>query len=251
MTPPADSSPSLAAPQMRTDGDADGPRTLRYVVVVAGPSHVGKSTLIASLLRGDMPRLAAALGMDPKEYSLVRASEWRRLTQTSCKAVLLHYDLTRKPFLVHGTMDGALGVLNGAQTVSFLTLWAPPEELARRFDSEFRAGIAADLRRLQIRRARRTFHNYRVRRPVFKTPDLMWGLYERWFDFTRRFDRSLHWVMRCSSLDSHDRLPSPLSRTLLGRGESFAIGGDIRPPDRVCWLNHREARSSLRASGPP
>jgi hypothetical protein len=173
---------------------------LGHVVVVAGPSCVGKSTVIARLLSGETPQLAQALGMtEPLAYELVHATEWRRL-ETSHAAVLLHYELTRRSFLLaRAGRDRALLALDRARDITFLTLWELPDEVERRFNAKARIALTGHARHLRIRSLWRTLRRFRTRRPYFAKPDRLWQLYTRWFAFTTAFAQSPHWVLRSST----------------------------------------------------
>jgi hypothetical protein len=172
---------------------------IEHVVMIAGPSCVGKSTLIDALLAGGMADVARKIGMQSgRAYKLFHATESERLEYEECDAVLLHYELTRKEFITLGEKDEALASLSRASRVSFLTLWEAPEEVERRLYVKVRRLIAMELRSLRIRRAWRVLRRFRLRKRFFSDPAQMWELYLQWFDFTATFTQSPHWVLRPS-----------------------------------------------------
>lgn len=145
-----------------------------------------------------MPHVAGALGFDfgsPSE--VVLAKDWRRLEESPYETVLFHYDFTRRPFREkRAHRDGALRILSRAGRLSFLTLWAPPHEVDRRYRRKLRQVLVHYLSRFQIRRAWHAFHDMRSRLPFVSNRDAMWELYVTWFGFTSTFSLTPHWILR-------------------------------------------------------
>lgn len=103
------------------------------LLLVAGPSCAGKSTLIQRLYSGELPEVAARLRLGD-------VSAWRCMLLSDLPPaeplaqVMLHYDFLR-PW-TGGTPDSGaeelLRLAGSAAEVTLLTLWVPPEELHRR-----------------------------------------------------------------------------------------------------------------------
>ena len=179
------------------------------LVVVGGPSCVGKSTLLDRLARGEMPCLAESIGLSgAPELTIVHAAELKTRRQwPAAGPVLLHYELTRTRFLQGwAAADNALALLRRANRLDFLTLWEQPDEMHRRFEAKFKNAIVADLRRLRLGRASRVLRRYRLRRPYFVDRDKMWKLYCQWFEVCDAFEASRHWVFRSGELDCRPEL---------------------------------------------
>jgi hypothetical protein len=174
-----------------------------HVLVLSGPSCVGKSTLLNRLFNGEMPRLSEALGLrEAPPYTLVHADDWSNLEKAPCESVLLHYDLTRKPFWAREEeRDKALEILDQARSITFLTLWELPEELRGRFLDRSKRRVVGNLKSLRVRRAWKETRWYLRKRSFFTRSDQMWQLYRQWFDFTSKFSDSQHWVLRSTVID--------------------------------------------------
>jgi hypothetical protein len=94
-----------------------------HLVVVAGPTASGKSTLISELCKKRFPEIENRLGIENlAEWPRVSAISIDQLIEPALEGLILHYD-----FLYDG--DEALGLLDGVHQVSFITLWTPPERL--------------------------------------------------------------------------------------------------------------------------
>jgi hypothetical protein len=117
------------------------------LLLVAGPSCSGKSTLIQRLYSGELPEIAARLRLgDVSAWSCALPND---LSADASGKVLLHYDFLR-PWTGGRTPDyGADEPLRLAATaaeVTLLTLWVPPAELYRRMAERRSAFLRALLR---------------------------------------------------------------------------------------------------------
>ncbi|HET6618195.1 MAG TPA: hypothetical protein VFH69_10330 [Gemmatimonadota bacterium] len=193
------------------------------VIVIAGPSCCGKSTFARSLMQGDMPLVAEALGLYPgSSCEFIVAKDWRRIEESTSDTVLLHYDFTRPPFREGRTnRDGALRTLSRARSLCFLTLWAPPAEVDRRFRRKIRRDVGGHLNSFQLRLAWRAFIEMRRRLPFVARMDLMWGLYVKWFEFASAFASSPHWIIRS---DAPDPRPTLLPTTMTSPFWEVSVG---------------------------
>jgi 2-polyprenyl-3-methyl-5-hydroxy-6-metoxy-1,4-benzoquinol methylase len=107
-------------------------RRIDRLVVVAGPTAAGKSTLISRLQREELPELAGSLGIaDGADWPHADSKSLAGMTQAHLPRLLFHYDFLR-PYLrsakVHARDEG-LDVLDCADSVATLTLWVSPERL--------------------------------------------------------------------------------------------------------------------------
>ena len=174
--------------------------TFGHIVVVAGPTCVGKSTLMSQLLQGELRDLTDSLGMESGVvYELFHAAEWKRLVQASRRAVLLHFELTRPQFQKRGEHDSALQVLGNARRVSFLTLWERPEIIESRFRVRVRQVLVEHVQGLRLWLAWRRHRRFQERRPFVENEERMWWLYRQWFGFAERFSGAPHQVVRSSA----------------------------------------------------
>jgi len=194
-------------------------RRFAQVIVMAGASCTGKSTLTERLLCGDLPDLGIALGFETTaDYHVLHGSDWNGIEAARSDKVLLQYDLTADtPFAKQGEVTpGALDLLARARSITLLTVWERPDELERRLERRFddRGGFPYTVARTLIkgrpRRAWRSVRRLRQRRRLFSQPDQLWVLYQRWFSSCARLPAAEHWVIRSMSPDEVTKLPKPL-----------------------------------------
>lgn len=109
----------------------------RRLIVIAGPSCVGKSSLLKRVSRDDIPLWLAFLPYDiERPFEIRNAWEWNDGVGPALAAqtVFLHYDLFRLLGLasVHYTDDPALTQIEEFAAVNCITLWEPVPILRRR-----------------------------------------------------------------------------------------------------------------------
>jgi len=114
-------------------------RRIRHLVIVAGPTSAGKSTLIEAMARGRAPELAASLGIKNLEgWRIADADAISQIAEPDLEGLILSYDFLL-PY-VRGTRsydgDQVFHLLETGREVSFVTLWTPPERLARQLSGD-------------------------------------------------------------------------------------------------------------------
>jgi SAM-dependent methyltransferase len=143
-------------------------RHIRRLLVVAGPTACGKSTLIEQLQKHEAPELAKRLGIeDGSRWAVLAADHLHLPGEARMESAFFHYDLLR-PCLTGGKLhsrDAALEILDVAEEVAFLTIWCPPAVLLPRLARRALAPSSAPLEDCRDP-ARLRFH------------------YRRWFDYT-------------------------------------------------------------------
>jgi len=165
-------------------------RRIGRLIVVAGPTSVGKSTFITKLCEGRLPTIAGSLEMD-------RTSVWRQvgarslasLPNDDAEGVILHYDFLRPKFSSSKTYrrDDALGLVDMAEEVTFVTLIASADVLRRRLqEGEIRP-------KTQLGMYRGSNRYLKIAR-LYDDPASVRSLYETWFDFTRQM-RGRHYLV--------------------------------------------------------
>jgi len=152
-------------------------RRIDRLVVVAGPTSSGKSTLIAQLQSGAQGEVAAHVGIrDGTEWPHAGSKELASLNRPVVPKLLFHYDFLR-PYLrsakVHARDEG-LDVFDCAERVTTLTLICSAEQLRR----QIRAGEIAP----------RTFfgrhvgpRRHRLLEREYADADRLREHYRRWF----------------------------------------------------------------------
>ena len=201
-----------------------------HLVVVAGPTASGTSTLIQHMLDDRLPELNRACSVATFadwQVSSLRNMDPGDLPRDRC---LLDYDLLR-PYVRHRhtfERDPIAHILEGARAITFVTLWATPRSLEERLIAESlgetdpkgasgpaatkraaRRGLAAFARRAwtaisSILRGgrRRRISRRRVRLlERYRQPGWVEEWYERWFSFCKTVDSRLvaHFVVTTDS----------------------------------------------------
>jgi 2-polyprenyl-3-methyl-5-hydroxy-6-metoxy-1,4-benzoquinol methylase len=154
-------------------------RRIDELVVVAGPTSVGKSTLIDRLLTGRAAGAAATLGVDEgRAWVLTGPTGLHRLEGTRFDGLLYHYDFVRPVFRSTKThhRDETLEILDTAARLTFATLVAPPEILRERLlESEIRPKTVAGRYRGSAR--------YLKILKAYEDPPRLRRLYDRWLSY--------------------------------------------------------------------
>lgn len=190
-------------------------RRVRHLVLIAGPSSAGKTTLIQQLRRGDQDALRAELGIeDWSSYGVLMANQLdqldRKVKAHGSDHLILHYDILRpwQRSAVTYEHDEALDLLDSADRISILTLVVDPEDLRRRFVSHYenprssgrrsRVRLALrDPRRalsllLDRRRAKSVMESRRRERiAAYSEPEWLRQRYEAWFRYCDAISNAL------------------------------------------------------------
>ena len=117
-------------------------RKVGHLVVVAGPTAVGKSTLIERMRAGSAPEIAAQLGLSGfEDFAVVSADALSADRQRRTEKLILHYDTALPHVEEHAwtyARDPALDLLACAERVSVVSLRASAKTLRERLvESEF------------------------------------------------------------------------------------------------------------------
>jgi hypothetical protein len=180
---------------------------IQSLIVIAGPSCVGKSTLLSQLQKGQRPQVADILGLDVPERWEYSDAVRMRLCSARPARLVLHYDLLR-PFKLgikggYGH-DDALDTLDAADQVTLLTLWALPRTLAGRAVRRlFAASVGAerDLGWCGVGRCRLNLLRSLAR---YATQGSRWlnQIYAGWFAYCEARPVCAHWLLDATGADS-------------------------------------------------
>jgi hypothetical protein len=161
------------------------------LIVIAGPSASGKTTLINLIRAGGNVELSRQLGiLDPASWSFTTARELERGEAPYTPQLLIHFDLWGKKnasrlFHLSYPDDERLQLLGRARELTFLTLWTPRRVLAQRLMLRTIRGMAHPAMMRQWIRS-----NARV---VYRMTK--WGeTYEAWFRFCQSFQPKARWI---------------------------------------------------------
>jgi 2-polyprenyl-3-methyl-5-hydroxy-6-metoxy-1,4-benzoquinol methylase len=157
-------------------------RSIGELVVLAGPTSSGKTTLQSRLMGGNAPEVASRVGLeDPSLWQQVSAKLLPDLTASRVDRLLFHYDFLR-PYLTSAQVhdrDEAMDILDTAEHVTFLTIWTPPERLRRQLhDSEIAPRTKLGFFRGKSR--------WRKIERDYEDPARICGHYRQWFEFARK-----------------------------------------------------------------
>lgn len=168
---------------------------LDRAIVIAGPSCVGKSTLIDRLRHGELPALAAALQLgDPERWVYLTARRSARMAAVAdAHGLVLHYDILR-PLMERrvrsfGEDPGLVVALTSPQ-LCLCTMWGDADLLRRhaaikcaRRATEESIGVSAPVHWWMRNRRMRTI------RARYRDDDYIHGRYEQWLRFARSIER--------------------------------------------------------------
>lgn len=183
-------------------------RRIEDLIVIAGPTSSGKSTLIDRLRGGKEPDLARYLELDdPVSIPAYNAFDLIEPRPPQLERLFFHYDLLR-PFKrsahVHGR-DEALDILGSGRRVRVLTIYIPPERLRAQLEE---AVITRKTRRGKFRGNRRKAAIYEM----YADSDRVHGWYQDFFTYCESRGVEVEIVlpaesMRCISVEEwQDRI---------------------------------------------
>jgi hypothetical protein len=174
-----------------------------HIVIIAGASCVGKTTLLKTLMSKDRTWLrdVAKIGAEdaPEMYE---ARDWNRQLPPSIttSTSLVHYELTR-PLLMGLHCyddDRALRrILSSGRSITIVTAWEPPAILRARAKARSHEIVWQLLRSRNLRRFKRRMKRRRTIRAVY-APDALWAMYRDWIAYCRNQCMDRHWTVRPS-----------------------------------------------------
>jgi hypothetical protein len=112
-------------------------RRIGRLIVIAGPTSSGKSTLIAALREGKAPAIAERLGITGQsDWESLNAHEIASDTRAELSTIVMHYDfLARLQRKVQASKHRTfLDVARCARELVVLTLWTEPQRLQQQFE---------------------------------------------------------------------------------------------------------------------
>jgi hypothetical protein len=189
-------------------------RQIEQLLIVAGPTASGKSTIVEKMATPALSRLATRIGLsDIESWPRMVAHHYAALDDLKLDRLLVHYDFVWRPpdsSIERPGGNGALTLLEGVREVTLVTLWTPPERLERqliagklraalprtpmlilkagffRFLPGFvlrRLAATAALQRVCGRAPERLLSHHLRLLAIYSSAESVAALYRRWFEF--------------------------------------------------------------------
>jgi hypothetical protein len=169
------------------------------LIVIGGPSCVGKTTLIKNLRQGRLTHICRVLGINnPSRYTYVDACKLLTLNASFVDRLVLHYDFFEQYF-PDKKFRYMEEMLFQSGDICVLTLCVPGRILSKRCALRV-------LRRspslLPIgRNYKQKLHDIRwlfFKEQAFRKNGTLIDLYAKWFDFINSFSGINHWIIDTS-----------------------------------------------------
>lgn len=166
------------------------------LLIVAGPSAVGKSTLLERIQQGDVPHLYHQLNLDLSSARYLAAIELPRVHQSFMDQIVLHYD-----FLSHYSLKGGFvhlpNLVENSRSVVCLTLCTSSKTLLKRINSRLTQGLISYWYGPEPRKVR-TMRKIWRKRKSYKRSANVYELYENWSRFIGGYDVAKHLLLDSS-----------------------------------------------------
>lgn len=176
----------------------DGKQNIRRLIIVAGPSCAGKTTLINRLRKGELPLLQKNLKMlDLHGWYYKDAWQLKTFFAEGPIDLILHYDILRlmDKNIQSYDIDPVFHVLQTAREVMVLTLWECPETLLQRCRQRQWKNFC-NLKKGKFRYFFKRFKRLNRKSGLYKNPKAMAQWYKRWFDFCLEVDSLQHVIVQ-------------------------------------------------------
>ena len=184
---------------------------INRLVVISGPSAVGKSTFIRGLIDGEFNWVIRALGIeDLSQFTWVDpTTNLLRLRKTKLDKVVLHYDFIKRShydFIRRSYKgDPVFQIIRLCPHISWLTLWAAPEILMQRIEDR-RNRIRSSISSLDsFIFCLKGFSDLLVanrRKRIYSNVSRLEQMYRNWFDATLVNPGDDHWVIDVNNLEN-------------------------------------------------
>lgn len=158
-------------------------RRIGHLFLVVGTNAVGKSTLVASLLRGENRQLAEQMGIDlSMDWRHQRYNKLPQTAEAVVPRMLLQFNVGK--YLIDGDLHhyerGLLDLIRVADKVTIATLWHPADRLLERYTE--RVPTSWLEKRMRTRRERKM---HRTFMDLYASPEQLASHYRDWFSFAR------------------------------------------------------------------
>ena len=196
-------------------------RRIKRLVIVAGPTRSGKSTLLEKIKTNSIPAIARAAGIEGKaELEYVDANGLVGHFKENVDTLIFHYDIVR-PFRRSAKTyyrDEALDLLDTAENIVILTLYTPPDILRRQYE---KTKISSKMK--QGKRAKDKKRYLKVLQ-FYADNHQIYEFYNTWINFWQaRKPNANHLIVQ---------LQPDLNIISASKWTEFAAGAKLGPPKR-------------------
>jgi len=175
------------------------------LVIIAGPTCAGKSTLIEKLLKGGYPSFSEKLRLgNSSSWKHFDASHLHNVQEPNIDQIILHYDiLYRLRKYKKYENDKVIDIFKKSKNIIIGTLWANNEILIQRLllrKKKLIQLILLDLKTANIFGALKKIYWVRhLFRPspdqIYMNPNRLSSLYSNWLKFCKRYAVEAHWII--------------------------------------------------------
>jgi hypothetical protein len=163
------------------------------LIVIAGPSAVGKSVLMKQLRSGRPTGLSDPLFPAASSYMPVKARKLAKFRCDRARDILLHCDFLHQLLYRAERLSLVAELIGAAGSTSVLTLCAPAELLLRRMKQRVRKAFVARLIWPNKRRTQK-LAELREKRALYTSADRIVALYEEWAAFVKACGVARHLI---------------------------------------------------------
>ncbi|MGF7158520.1 SAM-dependent methyltransferase [Rhodoligotrophos appendicifer] len=158
-------------------------RRIDNLVVIAGPTSAGKSTLLENISNGTRKEIAQQLGIDdPKSWVTAGIRSLPPLDGTGSRNLILHYDITRRQFgnpIARSQYD-LHDLISIADKVTFLTLKLPQDRLLRQHED-------GTMKPQTVAGHFKGTPKHKKIAEMYGSPEMVESLYQEWFEVSGKY----------------------------------------------------------------
>ena len=193
------------------------------LVIVGGPSAVGKTTFLDSMQQGEMPDFLDQISIsNPDSYLCLSQRRLLKLNKPFVDKLFLHYDFIHKyaPDTPQSGLSNLSDMINRSNSVCALTLCAPQKVL---FDR-----ITSRLERIKKKKdspsSRRRIEQLEKKKEMYNTPEVLFDAYQEWLNFIEECGVARHMIINSTNygqfawLSDSNEARGILENTLAGQG---------------------------------
>ena len=172
---------------------------VKQLIIVAGPSCVGKTTLVKRIQEGGATSLSEQLGIDdPYSWNYVEAAQLSKVSESFVERMIVLYGI--KPYF-REVNESVLGILNTSDELTILTLFAPAQVLLQRMKRRDFPRLLSLISRGRFRKSLSLLWRIRRRRQVYVDQRELLLLFDKWIEFCDTLGAKSHWVMNTTGID--------------------------------------------------